>query len=290
MTTTNQNKNKIIGTKGFKRREQEVGAHSISYLVYNEKKKVRNTFVLSHGAACTSFTMQPLANELKKKYPTDRIIVIDVPWHGQSTSTESITGKNVIDYSVIVNEFLSTLIKEEKIVGKLTWLGWSMGGSLGLLADKGGIPIDNLVLLCSSPYWATLSAMTEATPALLDANSSVDVWEAVILSEVANLDKKHVDVFKENIQIFLSKPEVAVNDLKVLGPEFYDLRESLSQINAETFIFGGSQDFLANVELQNLLYTGIPKSHLEIFDDSHGLILKPKRIESIIKSLKSSIK
>jgi len=253
----------------------DVSNHTIAYEVYSGSETPERTMILCHGASCTRHTMKVLAAELVKHRPQDRLILVDVPWHGDSMSDGPIDYTTVHTYADVLQNFVQQLRENGTIQGKLAWFGWSMGGSIGMLLDLNGAGVDELILINTSPVWETIHGMLESIPALSDPNQISDVFRLVIAEDVGTgtTEAERDNIITQFTDI-VSAPHVMINDFAGLKPEKYDIRNQLQNIQAKTVIVSGTQDNLATTDMQQLMVKTIPHALAYIGDGTHADLLK----------------
>lgn len=278
--------NEVLGK--FVKKEIEVGNHTIAYEVGQSEKTPERTYILSHGASGTRNYMKVLAKEIVEK-TASRVILIDLPYHGDSkgdlTKLSEIT---VHDYADTAFDFIAKLRENNEILGKLAWIGWSMGGSIGLLLDLKGANIDELVMLNSSPVWESIQGLQENVPAILDVNAIKEIFRQIEVADFkSNMTKEEYDEALGNYENLIAIPEVMVQDFNAILPSVFDVRDKLGEIKAKTLILGGTQDSVALVEQQELMNARIPDVKLVMFEDTHSMLVKPTIVKELVKELQA---
>lgn len=279
--------------KTFHRETEKVGKHTISYEVREGSRHPSRTFVLAHGATATAVAMHVVAADLARAYPSSRILIVDLPWHGESVGpAKELTKANVHTYTDVMKNFLKEKRADHTITGKTQWIGWSMGASMGLLLslDKAN-DIDELTLLNGSPVWNSLEAFKQAVPALFDTATVKPVFEQVYAGDlaVATTEQTKDDILAHYDEL-TSSPEVMVQDFKGVLPDQYNIEDQISKIKAKTLILGGSQDPLATTDKLQEMDQKIKKSKLVIYDDNHSMLLKPEGAAKIVGAISSYYK
>lgn len=264
-------------------RQETVGEHKIAYEVLGGSPEPKRTIILLHGAFATRNATKILANKLADFRKSDRIILVDAPWHGASESELSIDGANINTYADVLADFVTAMKEKGLIQGKLAWFGWSMGGSIGMLLDLKGVKIDELILINSSPVWETLGHVVQQVPALADPLTARDVFKSVMMEDFKDgvTDAERNQIF-DNYDAIIDEATVMVNDLSALATEHYDIRERLSEIKAKTMIYSTEDDMLALSEMQDVMANAIPNSvkHVQKTGGHSGL-MKPSDAEII---------
>lgn len=286
---TNRIKASTLNTgklEGLVHKKAQLAEHTISYEILEGSPKPERTIILHHGAFSTRNTMKILAKEIADLRSSDRIILVDGAWHGDSTSEKSIEGATVNTYADVMAEFVDTLKEDGTIQGKLTWVGWSMGGSIGMLLDLKGTVIDELVLVNSSPVWIALEEVVKMVPPLADPNTARAVFKGVMAEEFKEgVTEEERSAIRDNYDSLIDSGDIMVNDLKALAVSDYDIRERLGEIKAKTMIYSAADDGLATVDMQDVLEQGIKGSvkHVNIAGGHSGL-MKPNDAETIASS------
>lgn len=105
-----ENESKLLNNgiiNSFKEDTEKVGEHNISYLIRDGKEHPDKTYVLAHGATATKEFVKVYASELAKQEPNSRIILVDLPLHGESTGPmDNIENITVHDYADVMYDFL----------------------------------------------------------------------------------------------------------------------------------------------------------------------------------------
>ena len=124
-------------SSGFTGNFEKVKEHNIYYETASNSEIIERTFILSHGACGTGRFLKPVGFNLLKTIPNIRVIIIDLPLHGLSTTDIhlEVSDITVHTYSEVIYELINLLKTKNVIEGTLNWIGWSMGGSVGILLD-----------------------------------------------------------------------------------------------------------------------------------------------------------
>lgn len=269
--------------KEFNPQNIQIGDHRLAYEIYNGIENPERTAIICHGATATLHATKVLAGKLAEQRPNDRIILVNVPWHGESTSVAPIDQANVNTYAAILEEFIELLRENNTIQGKLAWFGWSMGGSIGMLLDLNGVKIDELILINSSPVWKTIEGMVTQVPAMLDPNIPKDIFVQSTANDLAlNTSVREREDLLAHVDVILADPDVSVNDFKAILPEHYDIRNRLGDIKAKTLVYGNTQDMVATVSMQEFMDECISNSVMHISGDNHVALMKQAESEVIV--------
>lgn len=264
-----------------------VGEHSIYFEVEKNSEKVERTFVISHGACGTGRYMTMVAESILKEIPNSKVLILDLPYHGESTSTDNVEGKTVSDYAKTVKEFLELAKIDGEIEGTVHWIGWSMGGSIGLILDLEYGIIDELTMLNSSFVWNTVQPLVDV---LQNIEPDYDFFKQVLGSSlVGDVTEEFKKDFLDKFETISAKVNVMVNDFRAIAPVNFDVTNKLKDIKAKTLIFSGFEDDLATVENQNILHENVDGSELKLIQDNHILLLKPTAVSEFINTLKNFV-
>lgn len=276
--------------KKFKDAYTEVEGHSIHYKIYNDNKKTDKTYIISHGATATLETTKIYASALAEKQPNAKIILVNLPIHGKSTSeTFMIEDISIDAYAEIMKAFIDKKRADKTIQGELNWSGWSMGGSIGLQLDLMGAGFEELTLINSGPYWAPIGGLAasmgfekyspEITAAIMAGNYQTEF--AYGLS-----DKDKVSLLAE-LDKFSSLSEVGAADFNAILPSVFDLRDQLSNVKAKTLILSGTNDALVELQYQELMDEKIVDSKFVLLEDGHAMLMKPVLAKQMVEEVDS---
>lgn len=270
----------------FRNESAKVGAHSISYLFKEGSKDPDKTFILAHGAMARKETFYIFASELADKNPESRILIVDVPLHGSSTvSIDAVEPMNVHDYAAVLQEFVQSKTLDKTIQGELHWIGWSMGGSIGMLLDLKGVNIDELTLLNASPYWEFTANLLP----ILDVKTVREMHTFGLVQDLqTNVSEDDREYIISHLDCLIPESgDVMVQDIQGIAPVHYDIRNDIQNINAKTLIISGTEDGLATPEYQDVLNREIPESKLVMFEDNHIQLMKPFAAKKIVSEIES---
>lgn len=265
----------------FKSETVQIDDQNIAYDIRKGNAHPEKTYVIVHGATATKNYMKTYAAEIAQKEPNARIIILDLPNHGESTGNkDDLANRTVYDYVDYMEKFLEEKTADGTIQGTLNWSGWSMGGSIGMLLDLKGVQIDELTLLDSSPYWKFIDLIPESTKESVKGTLSSEFNKHVTEEESKDL--------YDNIYNLMTKDEdVVKRDLKGLAPAIFDIRDQIKNIKAKTLIIGGTEDALAPVSMFELMAQEIPNSKLVMYEDSHSQMIKPTQAKQIVQELEN---
>ena len=262
-SSTNQMELDILGLGDKKPsiHSVEFSKHKLTFDIYNDYipfAEARRMFLLVSGEFFTRESIRPLAVRLAYENPNALILVVDLPWHGASESTIPVEGKTLHDYHIIMRTFVELLRKDFLYTGRLSWVGFGIGGSLGLLADLDKLGIDDLVLISSYARGLEFEPVTD----MLNHNTN---WEEVRLKETIensireDNDLEDAKAVIDNLPSFLADYEVAKNDMNALDMSKFNILSSLENITAKTLIINGEKVSNLAKEEQQLMGENIDK-------------------------------
>lgn len=268
---------------------EQVGEHSIHYKLREGKEHPERTFILSHGAFGTEGWLRVVAANLSKIFPEDRIIIVDLPWHGQSTGVEGeLEIATVHTYAKVMKQFIHQKQANQTIEGILHWIGWSMGGSVGMLLDLDGVDIQELTLLNSSAYWGSVTHLVQVSPIMSDEKTSqAGFRDALIANLETNVTKEEKETIIAYYEQMAATGKVGSHDLAfAISTDNFDIRSELPKIKAKTLILGGDSDTLSLMEYLQVMNEGIPDSKLKVYEqDNHYMLVKPEQAKRIVEDI-----
>lgn len=273
----------------FKTETVQVGEHTISYEIRKGKANPEKTYVLSHGATATGEFMKVVAAELAQKEPNARIIILDLPLHGNSTGPmDNLEDITVHTYADIMKDFLDIKTADGTVKGDVSWVGWSMGGAIGMLLDLNGAKIDELTLLNSGSYFGPIEGLIEMLPAEVIKEVFYHVIEPQLYEFVT--EKEREDILNHYNKLTTESAELMAQDFVAVSPKNYDIREKLKEIEAKTLIISGTKDIVALPTDQELMNQEITGSKLVMFEDDHVQLVKPTQAKKIVSEMEQFFK
>lgn len=259
--------------------------HKLYYETAQNDAEVSKTFVIAHGAGASGRYMNLVAHEILNKIPHSKVVVLDLPFHGNSTSTISIQGLEINAYAKYTHEFVGALEEAGELVNEVHWIGWSMGGSLGLLLNLNHGLFDGLTLVNSAPYWETVAGLISLEPFQQPDTCSVAL-KTTMAMELQNADAELVQTLMSVFDDISATGEVIKNDLEGLVPEHFDVRSDLNKVSVKTLIFSGTLDELAALELQKEMNNKIKHSKLVLLEETHSTVLKANCVAELVQNIK----
>lgn len=238
------------------------------------KKNSKKVVIIQHGAFVNNDSMKYLLKEFKNENYTT--IITELPNHRK---IDTIEVDSIYDMSNIMRELIRTLKLTNKIDrdSEITYVGWSMGGSIGLdiackQESKEEKLIDKLVLLDSSYTWGDFPQLPkEGFPEIFKG-----MFQA---SFNQKLSKEEIEGFMSNYYRMLAPSETAMNDITALRE--FDVEDKLKEIKIPVLIMSGENDGVATVEWQNEMHRQIENSRLYIVkDEGHCLPLDNSKFVS----------
>lgn len=230
--------------------------------------------------------MKPLAVKLAEKFPNDKIIILDLPFHGCSIDSATLETATVHTYTEVVKELIDILKEDGIIEGKLHWLGWSMSGSIGLLLELGGVAIDELTLLNSSPVWESIGDLITNVPAASNPDEMGVLFHNIYMSQLeTGVTDEERAIIEDTYLECTSGLKVMVQDFSAITPDKYNVVNQLENVKAKTLIIGGTTDLTAEERFQNVMLEKIPDAELIMTEDNHSQLLKPYAIDIIAEGI-----
>ena len=258
--------------------------HTIHYEMRKGKANPDRTIILAHGATATGDTTKVTAKGLADAYPNARIIIVDLPYHGDSTGPkEKLKDVTIHTYVDVMSDFIEKLKEDGVIKGKLNWTGWSMGGSIGMLLDLKGVEIDELTLLTSSPVWHVIQAQLNSMPPEMTGEMFAPIHKQMLGENLKpNMSEKDHASLMSEYDVLHADPDVMLQDFHAIIPSVYDIQDRLGEIDAKTLIIGGIHDTVALPEYQTMMDERIKSSKLVMLDDNHEALMKPNSVQNIV--------
>jgi pimeloyl-[acyl-carrier protein] methyl ester esterase len=237
----------LVGENKFFNKTIEVGDSVINYNV--SEKHHKNTLILQHGAFINNITMMGLAGI----FGDYTVIVPDMPNHGKSVTPyelDSVESLAEIEYKFILKLIETAEIEKD---ADITYVGWSLGSSIGLeIAIKEKI-FNRLILIGSSPIWETLPPIPEE---LLH-----DIIVKFIFDGFSkDITPQRLQWVKDNIESMISAPAACMTD--IIAIHKFDVIDKLSSIDIPVLMIAGGKDYLAIPSRQITMIENIPDSKL----------------------------
>ena len=263
----------------------ETEDHTIYYETAANSDDVEKTFILAHGAFASGRYMNLVAHEILEQIPNSKVLVLDLPYHGYSTASIPVEGVTVHGYKEAVADALTQLDEVGELVGTKHWIGWSMGGSIGLLLSIEDNAFEELTVLNSSPVWETVDAFVSAG-VFSDTSTAKAISKNILFADLEGEEQVILDAIEANFDDMTAVGNVIKNDFESITTVNYDVRDKLSEVKAKTLIFSGVNDGVALEPLQHEMAEKIPNNTLVLVDDNHTTVLKPNRAKVIAKHIK----
>ena len=263
-----------------------VNQHLITYTISDNK--ARKVVIIQHGAFMNNGTMTNLVNEFANG--DYKVICADLPNH------RNIDGEQITSVDIMADT-MASFINQLKCVGKIgifddiTYVGWSMGGSIGLeLAYRQSISffitsklVNRIVLVDSSYVWDTIPSIPEdqfpnAFPAMYQSTLS------------SKLTPEEVNSYMEQFPSQLAPVKTSMADIVAL--QAFNMLDKLEDIKIPVLIVSGTDDPLATVQHQYTMSAEIPYAKLVMFtQESHCLPIDnaPEVANAIKKFIKYTI-
>lgn len=262
----------------------DLGNHEVYYELSNNSDTPTQTFLLIHGAAATGRYMNLVARTLLEQIPECRVINIDLPNHGLSTSKPGYEITHVNEYAEVTHEFIQAVSRQGLIIGDLTLVGWSMGGSIGILLALVDDLVDKLVLMNTSPYWDTVDGMVQMEGFKIPEQANA-TFKHIITTELAGVALPEVAELLENLDKITADGKTIIRDFNCLTTDKYDVRDKLKDVHVPTVVFSGVDDALTNAEVQQFMADNIPQTSLVLVDNKHSTVLFKEDILDMIDGI-----
>lgn len=272
--------------KGFTAHTLEVGDHKIYYETAG-KEDATNTFILSHGAAGTGRFMNVMAQKLIDTSERVKVIVLDLPYHGQSASVKEPKSKfSVHDYATIVSDLIDALYEAGEIQGNLNWIGWSMGGSIGMLLDLKGVEFNTLSLVNSSPVWDTVDGLIYTLPEFSDPDLLPVVFKSIVAENLnTNFSTQDQETVLKHYEDITPTGEVMVQDFAAIAGQHYNIVEQVKDLKAHVIVIGGETDVVATTQHHDILCENLSNGTHLMLPDNHVQLVKEQYVEEMVNTI-----
>lgn len=214
--------------------------------------------VLLHGWGLHGGLFRPIIEPLASTFT---LHLVDLPGHGRSEMTEG-------DYSL---SNIAAAITA-RIPAGASWLGWSLGGRVALLAAADGHPIDRLILVGNNPCFVQREGWRDAMP------------ESELLQVADSLQNDYKQTLQRFIAVQSRGSERGREELRALRAELFDhgepdtralaggleilrsadLRPLLPTVQQPTLILHGERDTLAPLAAAEYSASQLPHSELRV--------------------------
>ncbi len=220
--------------------------------------------VLIHGWGMHAGLFQPIVEKLKDRFT---FYLIDLPGHGNSTSTADISELDTI--ANLITKKIQQLVSSE-----INLLAWSLGGLIAQrMASLYPEFVSKLILVSSSACFENKSDWAYGIePAVLDQFSTelgnnyqqtLDRFLAVQFMGSAQ-QKKNLKLARDLITMKSTPTTLALQQgLELLKKT--DLRHSLSAITCPSLLLSGERDSLIPVRATQFITEKIPQARCYLF-------------------------
>jgi len=245
----------------------ELSDGSLYYAGTGRAARDRPPLVLVHGAGGSRLDWAP---ELRR-LPGARVIALDLPGHGESTTP----GRDTIDaYGRDVVALLDALAIDRAIL-----VGHSMGGAIAQqVALDWPERVAGLVLLGTGSKLPVDPALPDRI--VTEPDAALD-W----LVEWAWHPSAAPELKAQGRQMFASAPrDVARDDYRAC--QRFDTRERLAQIAAPTLVIGGEDDRMVPLKFSRTLAERIPGARLVVIERAGHMfpLEQPQQVATAITS------
>ena len=238
-------------------------ASRIYYAQSNEGNKDQPPVILIHGAG-SSHLIWPAAI---RRLNGQRVIALDLPGHGRSSG---VAQQSISAYADLVFEFLAELGLFQAV-----FVGHSMGGAIALeLAHRYPTHVAGLGLISTGAYLGIDPKFLE------NLSTPVTIPSALLTFQTRAFSPQTSHVLVERCMQTLkeTRPAVLYGDWHACAA--FDLRESIGQIQAPTWVINGSEDQVTPISYANFLADRIPAARLQMIPGAgHMALLEyPERV------------
>ena len=254
-----------------------VGEHTIHAEIVSNSDLVERTFLLVHDRGLTGRTMHPLASKLLTTFDDIRVVIVDLPYHGKSETGREPSAVTHGELEEVMQNLLAALVVQEVIVGTLHYVGWGVGGALGIyLASEGATLIKELTLVNTIPSkvgWKTRIKSADDLTENLHKHlaTETDAYRKTITPEM-----EHLVSGNETVEAVYFESQ----------PLAYDYVELLASVHAKTLIFSGSDDVFGGTQVQMDLRGAITNAEIVLLKDDNHTLLKPFSVNYLTEVLK----
>jgi pimeloyl-[acyl-carrier protein] methyl ester esterase len=211
--------------------------------------------VLLHGWGTNARIWCPLVDRLAHRF---ELYLLDLPGHGHSAAAR--------DFDIArVTQGIADAVPAGAV-----WMGWSLGGLVGLAAAVRGLPVSGIVVTGTSPRFTTAGDWPHATSdESLDqfATGLMDDWQGTLRRFLA-LQSRGSERSRDEIRFLRSQllshgppdPQALSNALQTLRSQ--DLRDRLPEITVPVLIVHGQRDALVPAEAALAMAARLPNATL----------------------------
>lgn len=228
----------------------------IYYAQSDEGRKDQPPIVLIHGAG-SSHLVWP--SEIRR-LPGQRVLAVDLPGHGRSSGVGLQSISSIADQMI---EFLAALGLYQAV-----FVGHSMGGAVALqLAIQYPSHVAGLGLISTGAYLGVDAGFLENLSNPLTVPSALDTFRQRAFGPrfPQTLADRCMQAIKETRSSVLNSDWCACSE--------FDLRESISRVEAPAWIIVGSDDIITPVAFAHFLADRLPAARLQIIPDSGHMVM-----------------
>ena len=231
------------------------------------------TIVFAHPLLWGAEMFDQIIEELAKDF---HVIAVDIHGHGNSSFSESLTINQMTD------DF--SLLLERLALPKITWLGMSIGGMIGMrfaLAHPG--KLDSLILMVTNAKLdePEIKHQTQQLWKLFRDGERESIVEPAMpyffakktfenRPELIERFRRKLIGFKEASGMFAAATAMFERD---------DLSDKINRIEIPTLIVAGSEDISATPKEAEFMASVIPYARLKIFEETNHLLAIEKTYE-----------
>lgn len=250
------------------------GLHSLAYTDWGDIENP-DILICSHGLTRNKHDFDALAKKLSIKR---RVVCFDLPGRGESSW---LNNKLAYDYNQYTIDALMIIARTG--VNKVSWLGTSMGGLLGMaLASLENSPIKQLILNDVGPFIPKSALMRIAdyvgNPPCFDTTSELDKYIRTIYAgfgELTNEQWEHIVRYGQRVldsgQFTLNYDPGIAQAFKSKPLEDIDLWPVWNNIQQRTLVIHGmNSDLLERSTTKKMIETHVKSELLEIQNTAHS--------------------
>ena len=250
------------------------GLHRLAYTDWGDIENP-NVLICSHGLTRNKHDFDVLA---KKLSPKRRVVCFDLPGRGESSW---LNNKLAYDYNQYAIDALMIIARTG--ANKVSWLGTSMGGLLGMtLASLESSPIEQLILNDIGPFVPKSALLRIADyvgkPPCFDTSEELEHYIRTIYADFGELTKEqwqHIKLYSqrvlENGQLSLNYDPDIAKAFNSKPLEDIDLWSVWKKIQQRTLVIHGvDSDLLEPSTAKKMIKTHANSTLLEIPNTGHS--------------------
>lgn len=234
-------------------------ASGIYYAEYDEGRRDEPPVILIHGQGSNHLAWPAALRRLSGQ----RVLAVDLPGHGKSAGI----GQHAISgYSAQIMELLAELGLYQAV-----FVGHSMGGAIALdLALHHPSHVAGLGLIATGAYLSVDQGLLDNLSSPVTFHSALQSYQS--RSCCQETPPALIDRYMESMKE--TRPSVLYSDWRACAD--FDLRGSISQIEAPTWVIAGAEDRLLPVAFAHFLAGSLPAARLQLISGAGHLVYLEK--------------